>query len=53
MDFGLGRFGDLRLEKGGPISMRPLLSGRALVSGGWQGADRRRSGSRGSFAIPR
>jgi len=34
MDFGLGRFGDRRLEKGGLPSMRPSLSGRAVVSGG-------------------
>jgi hypothetical protein len=53
MDFGLGRFGDRRLEKGGPRSMRPWLSGRALVSGGLRDVDRRRCGSLVSFAIQR
>jgi hypothetical protein len=53
MDFGLGRFGDRRLEKGGPTSMPPLLSGRALVSVGLQDVDRKRCGSRASFAIRR
>ena len=53
MDFGLGRFGDRRLEKGGPISMRPSLRGLALVSGGLQDVDRGRCGSPASFAILR
>lgn len=53
MDFGLGRFGDRRLEKGGPPSMRPSLSGRAVVSGGLRDVDRRRCGSPAFFAILR
>ena len=32
---GLGRFGDRRLEKGGPACLRPWWSGPARVSGGW------------------
>jgi hypothetical protein len=49
MDFGLGRFGDRRLEKGGPTSMRPSLSDRAVVSDGLRDVDRRRCGSGVSF----
>ena len=34
MDFGLGRFGDRRLEQGGPYCIRPWLSGPARASAG-------------------
>ena len=43
-DFGLGRFGDRRLEKGGLRCMPPWLPGPALVSGGSVAAARRRCG---------
>jgi hypothetical protein len=42
MDFGLGRFGDRRLEKGGPRSMLPSLSDLAVISGGWRDVGRKR-----------
>jgi hypothetical protein len=45
MEFGLGRFGDRRLEKGGLRSTRPSLSDRVVVSDGLQDVDRRRCGS--------
>ena len=51
MEFGLGRFGDRRLENGGPPSMRPWLSDRVVVSDGLRDADRRRCGSDASFTI--
>ena len=41
IEFGLGRFGDRRLEKGGPLCMRPWWSGRARASGGWRHAGAR------------
>jgi hypothetical protein len=53
MDFGLGRFGDRRLEKGGPPFMRLWWTGRALISTGLRAADRKKCGSPASFAIPR
>ena len=31
MQFGLGRFGDRRLEKGGPLCMGLSLSGQAVA----------------------
>jgi hypothetical protein len=34
--YGLGRFGDRRLEKGGPFFMRRLWHGHARASAGWQ-----------------
>jgi hypothetical protein len=49
MEFGLGRFGDRRLEKGGPPSTRPSLSDRVVVSDGLRDVDRRRCGSDASF----
>lgn len=33
-EYGLGRFGDRRLEKGGPVCTRRWWRGRATVSGG-------------------
>ena len=37
MDYGLGRFGDARLEKGGPICMQRWLHDLARASGSWRG----------------
>ena len=51
IEFGLGRFGDRRLEKGGPPFMRPWLSGLARVSGDLPDDGRKRCGSRGCCAI--
>ncbi|MGA3311244.1 MAG: hypothetical protein ABSD08_21955 [Xanthobacteraceae bacterium] len=34
IEFGLGRFDDRRLEKGGPRCTPPWLSDRVAVSGG-------------------
>jgi hypothetical protein len=42
MDFGLGRFGDRRLEKGGPRSMLPWLSDPAAGFGGLRDVGRKR-----------
>lgn len=36
IEFGLGRFDDRRLEKGGPLCMLRWLSGPVLVFGGWR-----------------
>ena len=46
IDFGLGRFGDRRLEKGGPRCTRRSLGGRARVSGGLRDSARKRFSSR-------
>lgn len=35
--YGLGRFGDRRLEKGGPSFMPRLLLGLGRACGGWEG----------------
>jgi hypothetical protein len=51
IEFGLGRFGDRRLEKGGPPCMRPWLSGRALASAGLREGGRKRCGSGAFCAI--
>jgi len=51
IEFGLGRFGDRRLEKGGLPCMQPWLSARALVSGGSQDGERKRCGLGASCAI--
>jgi hypothetical protein len=40
--YGLGRFGDRRLEKGGRRCMPPWLTGLAVVSGGSVRAGRKR-----------
>jgi hypothetical protein len=52
-DFGLGRFGDRRLEKGGPICMRRWWIGRALAFGGWREREHGKCSSPGSFATRR
>jgi hypothetical protein len=36
IDYGLGGFGDLRLEKGGPFCMRRWWRGHARVSADWR-----------------
>jgi hypothetical protein len=43
-EFGLGRFGDGRLEKGGQRCMPPWLRDLALVSGGSEAAGPERCG---------
>ena len=49
MQESLGCFGDVRLEKGGPICWLDLyrMVARAFGSGGWAGTERARCGSRG------
>jgi len=51
IEFGLGRFGDRRLEKGGPTSTLRWLSGLAVGSGDLGGVDRRKCGSGAFCAI--
>lgn len=51
MAFGLGRFGDRRLKKGGPPCLPPLWSDPARVFDGLRDADRRKCGSRAFCAI--
>jgi hypothetical protein len=53
IEFGLGRFGDRRREKGGPICMPRWWRGQALAFGGWQQRARGRFNSRASFATRR
>ncbi len=53
MEFGLGRFGDRRLEKGGSRFTRLLLSGRAVGSDGLRAAGRKRCGSGAFCAMTR
>jgi len=54
VDFGLGHFGDLRLEKGGRICMRLLLVGLARASANWRNAiERVRSSSRAFCVMAR
>lgn len=53
MEVGLGRFGDLRLEKGGPICLAGL-SGRVKagsMSAGWAADGLGKCGSRVFYAI--
>jgi hypothetical protein len=42
IEFGLGQFGDRRLEKGGLFCTRPLLSGRVRVCAGLLARERER-----------
>jgi hypothetical protein len=51
MEFGLGRFGDRRLEKGGRRYMRRWFDGLAHGSGGLLGTAPRRFGSRAFCAM--
>jgi hypothetical protein len=46
MEVGLGRFGDRRLEKGGPRYMRPWFDVPAAAFDALQGTGPRRFGSR-------
>lgn len=50
---GLGRFGDRRLEKGGPDCTRRWLRGRARVSAGLAVTVRARCSFAGFFTIGR
>jgi hypothetical protein len=50
IEFGLGRFGDRRLEKGGPFFMRLWLNGHVAVSAAWGAGDRGRCSSHASCA---
>ena len=50
IEYGLGRFGDRRLEKGGRFCMRPWWRGRALASADWLEHGRGRFSSRGCCA---
>jgi hypothetical protein len=51
IEFGLGRFGDRRLQKGGLPYMPPSLSDPALASGALPGGEHERCGSRASSAM--
>ena len=51
IEVGLGRFGDRRLEKGGPLCLRPWSSGLARAFDGLQGGARRKCVSRAFCAI--
>ena len=51
IEYGLGRFGDRRLEKGGSTFMWPLLSSPVRVSGGLRDDARGKYGSRAFCAI--
>jgi hypothetical protein len=53
LDYGLGRFGDRRLEKGGPFCTLVSLNGRARAFEGSGERGREKSSSRGGCAIPR
>ena len=53
IEYGLGRFGDRRLEKGGPICMRHWWRGQALASDGSREREHGKFNSRASFAIIR
>jgi hypothetical protein len=53
LEFGLGRFDDRRLEKGGPSCMRLWLKSRAAVSVGWADGGRGKCSSRVFCAILR
>lgn len=53
IEFGLGRFGDRRLEKGGPRSMRRWFGAPVHAFDVWLDAAPRRCGSRASCAMAR
>jgi len=53
IEFGLGRFGDRRLEKGGLPCMQPWLSAPVPASGGLLDGGRKRCGSGASCATTR
>jgi hypothetical protein len=52
MEIGLGRFGDRRLEKGGPRCMRPSFDGLVRALDALRETGRRRFGSRAFCAMP-
>jgi hypothetical protein len=52
IEFGLGRFGDRRREKGGPSCIKRWWRGRAAAFGGWGQPEHGRFNSRASFATP-
>ena len=45
IEFGLGHFGDLRLQKGGPCCIRRWWNGPVLMSAGWLAIGRGRCSS--------
>jgi hypothetical protein len=53
LEFGLGRFGDLRLEKGGRACTRRWLTGRGRASAGLAERERGRCSLRAFFAMKR
>ena len=53
IEYGLGRFGDRRLEKGGPFCMRRWCRGLGRASAGWEGRGLGRCGSRAFCATGR
>jgi hypothetical protein len=53
IEYGLGRFGDGRLEKGGPSCMRPLLTGQARACAGLPERGRGKFSLRGFCAMRR
>ena len=53
IEYGLGYFGDLRLEKGGPFCMLRWWRGQAHASAGWLEHAPGRFNSRGSCATAR
>jgi hypothetical protein len=53
IEYGLGQFGDRRLEKGGSLCMRHWSSGHARVSAGLRERGRGRFNSRVFCAIAR
>ena len=53
IEFGLGRFGDRRREKGGPICTRRWWRGPGRAFGGWQGREHGKFNSRVFFATRR
>ena len=51
MEFGLGQFGDCRLEKGGPICMRLWWIGRGRAFDDLPAIEPRKFDSPASFAM--
>jgi len=51
IEYGLGHFGDLRLEKGGPVCTLRWWIDQARASAVLEERGRARFDSRGSFAI--
>ena len=53
IEYGLGRFGDRRLEKGGPICMQRLWRGRGRAFADWAERGRARCSSPAFCAMGR